>query len=219
MRLLLVEDDRQLGEAIHASLKQRGFVVSHVSTGTDALHVVKLQDCDAVILDLGLPDIDGLSVLKKIRQLQAGIPVLILTARDSTDDKVAGLDLGADDYLTKPFVMDELFARLRVIERRLGTSSSALIQIGEVELDTTSYSVFIGGHKAAVSRREFTVLKALMENAGRVLSRAQLESNLYEWGEEVQSNAVEVHIHHLRKQLPKDYIKTIRGVGYTVKKS
>lgn len=218
MRLLLVEDDRQLGEAIHASLKQKGFVVSHVGTGSEALHVVNLEDCDAVILDLGLPDMDGLTVLKKIRQQQADMPVLILTARDGINDKVAGLDLGADDYLTKPFIMDELFARLRVIERRLGTSSSATIQIGDIELDTASYSVTTAGNKLDISRREFMVLKALMENAGRVLSRSQLESKLYEWGEEVQSNAVEVHIHHLRKQLPNEFIKTIRGVGYTVRK-
>ncbi len=147
------------------------------------------------------------------------MPVLILTARDSIDDKVAGLDHGADDYLTKPFDMDELFARLRVIERRLGTSSTAVVAIGEVELDTAGLTVTVSGQTMALSRREWAVLKALMENAGRVLSREQLESKLYEWGEEVQSNAVEVHIHHLRKKLPDDFIRTIRGVGYTVKKA
>ena len=218
MRLLLVEDDRQLGSAIHSALKMKGFVISHVWAGKPALHVVESGDCDAVILDLGLPDIDGLTVLKKIRQKCPAMPVLILTARDSVDDKVAGLDLGADDYLTKPFVMDELFARLRVIERRLGTSHTTIVEIQSVALDTSSLIVTVDGQQLDLSRKEFMVLKALMENAGRVLSREQLESKLYEWGEEVQSNAVEVHIHHLRKKLPQDFIKTIRGVGYTVRK-
>lgn len=219
MRLLLVEDDRQLGEAIHSALKMKGLVVSHVCAGKPALHVVDAGDCDAVILDLGLPDMDGLSVLKQIRKGHPAMPVLILTARDSIDDKVAGLDLGADDYLTKPFVMDELFARLRVIERRLGTSSSSTIEIAAVTLDTASMTAAVEQQIMDLSRKEFMVLKALMENAGRVLSRQQLESKLYEWGEEVQSNAIEVHIHHLRKKLPQDFIKTIRGVGYTVRKS
>lgn len=218
MRLLLVEDDRQLGDAIHSALKMKGMVISHVYAGKPALHVVESGDCDAVILDLGLPDIDGLTVLKQIRKLHPAMPVLILTARDSTDDKIAGLDLGADDYITKPFDMNELFARLRVIERRLGTSHTSIIQIRSVALDTSSLVVTVDEQSMELSRKEFMVLKALMENAGRVLSREQLESKLYEWGEEVQSNAVEVHIHHLRKKLPADFIKTIRGVGYTVRK-
>ncbi len=219
MRLLLVEDDQQLGQAIHQSLKLKGFTVSHVSAGKPALLVVDANDCDAVILDLGLPDMDGIDVLKKIRQHQPDMPVLILTARSSIEDRVAGLDLGADDYLTKPFAMDELFARLRVISRRLGTSSSALICIPPVALDSANNTVTLNELPLAVSRREFMVLKALLENAGRILSREQLESKLYEWGEEVQSNTIEVHIHHLRKKLPDKFIQTVRGVGYTVKKA
>jgi DNA-binding response OmpR family regulator len=147
------------------------------------------------------------------------MPVLILSARDQIDDKVAGLDLGADDYLTKPFEPHELFARLRVIERRIGTNASWLIEIRGVCLDTKSLTVKCNDDTIDLSRKEFMVLKALMEQAGRILSRAQLESKLYEWGEEVQSNAIEVHIHHLRKKLPDSYIKTIRGVGYTIQKS
>jgi DNA-binding response OmpR family regulator len=197
----------------------KGFVVCHVDKGKDALHVVGIGDCDAVILDLGLPDIDGMDVLKRIRKLQPDMPVLILTARNTTQDKVSGLDLGADDYLTKPFEMDELFARLRVMGRHIGTSVSSVITIDSVSLNSASYQLSVNDQVVSVFRKEFMVLKALMENAGRVLSREQLESKLYEWGEEVHSNAVEVHIHHLRKKLPAQFIKTIRGVGYTVKKS
>ncbi|MBT8449494.1 MAG: response regulator transcription factor [Gammaproteobacteria bacterium] len=218
MRLLLVEDDQQLGSEIHKALSAKGYVTVHVSAGKPALLVVKANDCDAVILDLGLPDIDGLQVLKQIRAISPAMPVLILTARNSTDDKISGLDLGADDYLTKPFEMSELFARLRVVERRLGTSSSALVEIGEVSLDTTNFSLKVNDQPLNLARKELMVLKALMENADRILSREQLESKLYEWGEEVQSNAVEVHIHHLRKKLPDKFIKTIRGVGYSVAK-
>lgn len=218
MRLLLVEDDQQLAEGIQSSLRHKGYVVSHVSAGKPALHVIRAGDCDAVILDLGLPDIDGTEVLKQIRKLKPDTPVLILTARNTLEDKIEGLDLGADDYLTKPFEIAELFARLRVIERRLGTSNSAIISFRDVELDTASSALRINNQPVDISRRELMLLKALMENAGRILSREQLESKLYEWGEEVQSNAVEVHIHHLRKKLPEGFIKTIRGVGYTVKK-
>jgi DNA-binding response OmpR family regulator len=219
MRILLVEDDPQLGKAIQTALKLQGFVVSHVSSGQSALHVVKTGDCDATILDLGLPDIDGITVLKEIRQYHKDMPVLILTARAGTADKVAGLDLGADDYLTKPFAMDELFARLRVLERRLGTNHSAVITLAEVALDTAANTVTVNDQPCPLSRREYMLLKALMENAGRILSREKLESKLYEWGEEVQSNAVEVHIHHLRKKLPEQFIHTVRGVGYSVNKS
>jgi len=219
MRLLLVEDDLQLGEAIHKALQVKGFVTVHVSAGKPALLVVEAKDCDAVILDLGLPDMDGMDVLRSIKDINSDLPVLILTARSSTDDKVSGLDLGADDYLTKPFEMSELFARLRVIERRLGTSSSALINIKSVSLNTTNFSLHIDDEPVDLARKEFMVLKALMENGDRILSREQLESKLYEWGEEVQSNAVEVHIHHLRKKLPEQFIKTIRGVGYSVRKA
>jgi DNA-binding response OmpR family regulator len=180
--------------------------------------VVNTDTPDIIILDLGLPDMDGLSVLKQLRKKQASLPVLLLTARDTLDDKVSGLDTGADDYLAKPFDMAELLARLRVLERRLGTAHSNEIRIGEVLLSTSSHQVSASGADVELSKREYMLLKALMENAGKVQTRNSLESRLYSWEDEIASNALEVHIHNLRKKLGTDFIKTVRGVGYTVKK-
>lgn len=216
MRLLLVEDDAGLREGLQQALSVQGFTVNAVGTGQQALAVVRAGDCDAVILDLGLPDIDGLSVLKQLRQKQHRMPVLVLTARDGIDDRIKGLDLGADDYLVKPFAAPELFARLRVIERRLGTASTHLIRCGDVELDTTAMQLQSGGRSISLSRREYVLIKELMESAGRVKTREQLEASLYSWGEEVASNALEVHISNLRKKLPDEFIRTVRGVGYSV---
>ncbi|MEW6996086.1 response regulator [Colwelliaceae bacterium BS250] len=218
MRILIVEDDLQLAQGLQRSLRNEGYAANHVDNGARAILSVQTAECDIVILDLGLPDLDGLDVLKKIRQTKNNIPILILTARDSIDEKIHGLDLGADDYLAKPFEPSELFARIRVLERRLGTVNTSMIIIGDVALDTTGHQVQLNEVPLALSRKEYMVLKALMENAGRIQSREQLESKLYEWGEEVASNAVEVHVHHLRKKLPKDFIKTIRGIGYSVPK-
>jgi DNA-binding response OmpR family regulator len=219
MRILLVEDDIQLATALHQSLRSEGFTANHVSDGKSALLTVEAHECDMLILDLGLPDMDGLKVLKQLRLAKHTLPVLILTARDSTEQKIQGLDQGADDYLAKPFEVSELVARLRVIERRLGTATSAIIQINQVSLDSASHVLTIADEPVDLSRKEFMLLKVLMEQAGRIQSREQLESKLYEWGEEVASNAVEVHIHHLRKKLPDGFIKTIRGVGYSVAKA
>jgi two-component system OmpR family response regulator len=227
MRILLVEDDQGLAEALQQSLEREGFTVDHVSRGKLALTALAVPSHDMVILDLGLPDMDGLSVLKGIRTNKNTLPVIILTARDSIDSKVTGLDYGADDYLAKPFDMQELLARLRVIERRLGTASSSMITIDRVSLDTKSHKVFVlqlantdeqlkGTSEVHFSKKEFMVLKALMENAGRIQSREQIESKLYHWGEEVLSNAVEVHIHKLRKSLPNKFIQNVRGVGYII---
>jgi DNA-binding response OmpR family regulator len=219
MRILLVEDDIQLATALHQTLRSEGFTANHVRDGKSALLTVQAHECDMLILDLGLPDMDGLSLLKQLRQAKHSLPVLILTARDSTAQKIQGLDLGADDYLAKPFEVPELVARLRVIERRLGTATSAVIQINQVSLDSTSHALTVDDEPVDLSRKEFMLLKVLMEQAGRIQSREQLESKLYEWGDEVASNAVEVHIHHLRKKLPDGFIKTIRGVGYSVAKA
>ncbi len=238
MRILLVEDDQGLAEALQQSLVREGFVVDHLSRGKLALTALAVPSHDMVILDLGLPDIDGLLVLKEIRAKKNDLPVIILTARDSIDSKVKGLDYGADDYLAKPFDMQELLARLRVIERRLGTASSSMITIDRVSLDTKSHKVYLlqcnqvnneqnhekeseinaqnGASEVHFSKKEFMVLKALMENAGRIQSREQIESKLYQWGEEVLSNAVEVHIHKLRKNLPNKFIQNVRGVGYII---
>ena len=222
MRILLVEDDMPLASALQQSLQTEGFVVNHVNQGVLALNALATADQDMIILDLGLPDIDGLDVLKQLRNKKSKLPVIILTARDSIESKVQGLDYGADDYLVKPFEIQELMARLRVIERRLGTATTALICIGDVKLDTFSHKVFLCDKKSgedveiSFSKKEFMVLKALMENAGRILSREKIESKLYHWGEEVLSNAVEVHIHKLRKYLPEKFIQNVRGVGYII---
>ncbi len=221
MRVLLVEDDDDLAQGLVKALGYEGIVVDHVYNGKDALHVVTTSatECDIVILDLGLPDMDGFAVLKKIHAKNKELPVLILTAREGVLNKVTGLNAGADDYLTKPFEIEELLARLRVIERRLGTSDSNVIEVAGVTLDTENHTVRFEDTKITLPRKEYMVLKTLIENAGRILSRDQIEAKLYAWGEEVSSNAVEVHVHHIRKKLPKDFIKNIRGVGYIVDKS
>jgi len=216
MRILLVEDDASLGAGLKDALGREGFVVNHVGNGGQALAAVQAEPPDIIVLDLGLPDMDGLDVLGAVRQRGEHIPVMVLTARDGLDDKISGLDRGADDYLAKPFDMKELAARLRVFERRLATATTSKIVIGEVELDTSAHSVSVTGQNIELPRREYMLLKTLMESAGKVLTRESLETRLYSWGEEVASNALEVHIHHLRKKLPDNLIKTVRGIGYTV---
>lgn len=216
MQILLVEDDRPLASGLQTALKKEGYVINHVETGRAALHAVQVVRPDMVVLDIGLPDVDGLSVLKQIRKRDHELPVLLLTARDSVDDKVTGLDCGADDYLPKPFEMDELLARLRVLERRLKTVKSPEIRIGSVTLNTKDHRVMVGDQELELGRREYMLLKSLMENAGRIQTRSTLENHLYDWNEEVASNALEVHVHHLRKKLGNEFIKTIRGVGYKI---
>lgn len=219
MQILLVEDDQSLADGLCKALRNEGFVTNHVSEGKAALHVVAVEPPDIVVLDLGLPDMDGLDVLKSIRRHGSAIPVLILTARSSIDARVSGLDLGADDYLPKPFEIPELIARLRVIERRLSTTQDSRIHAANVSLDTISQQVYCDDDLVDLPRREYMVLKSLMENIGKVQTRQQLETRLYAWGEEVSSNAIEVHVHHLRKKLGNDLIKTVRGVGYSIRKS
>lgn len=217
MQVLLVEDNTLLASGISQTLRSAGFIVNHVSCGRDALTAIKTSQPDIVILDLGLPDMDGMAVLRSARQDRFLNPVLILTARDTTIDKVSGLDSGADDYLAKPFDIDELLARLRALERRLGGSKSNDLMIGPVCLDTKALEVKVSGEPLLMSRREYMLLKALMESPNKVQTRDMLDSKLYGWGEEVSSNAVEVHIHNLRKKLPEGFIRTVRGVGYVVK--
>ena len=216
MSILLVEDDPDLAGGLKQALQHEGFSVNHVANGRAALHVIETEPPEIVILDIGLPDIDGLTVLKRLRTGHPDLPVLFLTARATLDDKVAGLDGGADDYLPKPFDMDELLARLRVLQRRLGSIRSSEITIGPVSLDTTTHQVSVDNEVVELGRREYMLLKALMENADRVQTRDTLETRLYSWGEEVTSNAIEVHIHNLRKKLMPDFIRTVRGVGYIV---
>ncbi len=219
MHILLVEDDNSLAEGLKSALIRDGFVVNHVNTGKMALAAVAAEEPDMLVLDLGLPDIDGLDVLSALRESGLRTPVLVLTARGELGDKIAGLDRGADDYLSKPFDMQELAARLRAIERRLSTAACSVISISGVELDVAAHAISVGGEAMDVPRREYMLLKTLMESAGKVLTREALEARLYSWGEEVASNALEVHIHHLRKKLPDGLIKTVRGIGYTVPKA
>ncbi|CCK75275.1 MAG: response regulator transcription factor [Oleispira antarctica] len=219
MQILLVEDDSAIAVGLKKLLMKEDFVVNCVATGQQAINQVLISLPDIIILDVGLPDMTGIEVLKKIRALHAELPILLLTARDEIKDKVEGLNAGADDYLTKPFDIDELIARLRVIERRLGTVKNSCIQIGAIILDIEKHEVSIAGALVELSRREYMLLKALMERAGHVLSKEQLEQTLYGWGEEISSNSIEVHIHNLRKKIDKSFISTIRGIGYSVKKS
>jgi DNA-binding response OmpR family regulator len=216
MLILLVEDDHSIAHALELALHKQGYSVNTVGSGKAAVLAIETDPPDMAILDLGLPDMDGLEVLRRVRGLNLDLPILLLTARAGLDDRVTGLDSGADDYLAKPFEMSELFARLRVMERRLTTARTSEITIGDVTLDTKHNTVVAGGAEIELSRREFMLLKSLMESAGRVQTRNALESRLYSWGEEVASNTLEVHVHHLRRKLGADFIKTVRGVGYKV---
>lgn len=218
MQILLVEDDDMISEGLVSALKRHGFTASAVATAQAAMRQLKTDRPDILVLDLGLPDMDGMELLRKLRKQGYQLPVLILTARDGLANKIAGLDTGADDYLTKPFEIDELLARLRVLERRIGNSSSAEIVIDDVALNTAAHTLTIKAVNIELSRREFMLLKALMESAGAILTKDALEARLYSLGEEVGSNTVEVYIHHLRKKLPTDFIKTVRGIGYSIKK-
>lgn len=219
MRLLLIEDDIHIANGLKESLRNQGYSADSVLTGQEGISAIRTGDFDLAILDLGLPDIDGLDVLKQIKNIKSTLPVLILTARDGIENKVKGLDLGADDYLAKPFSIEELLARLRVIERRLGTHTTSVIKHSHVELNTQSHTVFVNKIEKKFSRREYMIVKSLLENLGRIQSKEQLESKLYEWGEEVASNTIEVHISNIRKKLPDKFIKNVRGVGYVVSKT
>lgn len=216
MRLLLVEDDKLLGKGIYAGLRQEGYAVDWVRDGEAAETACLNEDYDCVVLDIGLPRQNGLQVLDRVRARGDDTPVLMLTARDTIDDRIKGLDHGADDYMIKPFDLDELHARVRaVMRRRTGRSSPVLVH-GDIELDPGAHTVKKGGELVDLSPRGFAILHALLENKGRVMSRSRLEESLYSWKDEIESNAVEVHIHHLRKKLGSDLIRTIRGVGYTI---
>jgi two-component system response regulator QseB len=218
MRILLVEDDLQLGDGLAVGLRQSGFAVDWVKDGHAADHALQSESFDFVVLDLGLPRLSGIDVLKRLRSRQQTMPVLILTARDSTSDKVLGLDCGADDYLVKPIDLDELSARIRALIRRSSGRVTPLLMHLDLVLDPAGRTVTQGSQPVELSGREFSLLQALLENTGRVLSRTQLEQSIYGWHDEPDSNALEVHIHHLRKKLGSELIRTLRGVGYTIPK-
>ncbi len=214
MRILLAEDDPLLGDGLRAGLRQLGFQVDWVRDGEAAQRELAAEPYAAAVLDLGLPRKDGLDVLAAVRQAGSTVPVLVLTARDAVPDRIRGLDTGADDYVVKPVDLEELAARLRALVRRAHGQPQEYLTAQDVRLDPASRSVLQAGVPVTLSSREFDLLHVLMLNAGRVLSREQLEQHLYSWGREVDSNAVEVHVHHLRRKLGADLVQTVRGVGY-----
>ena len=216
MRLLLVEDDPLLGDGIRAGLGQDDYTVDWFKDGRSAEAALKSELYDLMVLDLGLPDKSGLEVLKGLRTAGNDLPVLILTARDAVSDRVAGLDGGADDYMVKPFDLDELSARLRALQRRHSGRAHSEISHGDIVLDPAAHRVTLAGRNVDISPREYAVLHMLLENEGKVMSRSRLEDGLYSWDGEVESNAIEVYIHHLRKKLGSALIRTIRGVGYII---
>jgi len=218
MRILIVEDDSLLGDGIRVGLTQSSYTVDWVEDGEAAETALLTNEYELIVLDLGLPKISGLDVLKNIRASGNDIPVIILTAQDGVEDRIKGLDSGADDYLTKPFDLEELTARLRALLRRRGGRSTPIIEHSNITLDPASHTVKKEGECVDISPREFTILQLLLENQNKVMSRNRLEEGLYAWNDEVESNTVEVHIHHIRKKLGAKLIRTIRGVGYIIDK-
>ena len=218
MRILLAEDDELLGSGIRAGLAQNGFQVDWVRDGVAAERELATGAYQAAVLDLGLPRLDGMEVLRQVRARRNTTPVLVLTARDAVPARIAGLDAGADDYLIKPIDLHELAARLRALVRRAHGAADTRLTLGEVTLDPAARQVWRGDQPVVLSLREFDLLHAFMRQAGRVLTREQLEQQLYAWGSEVSSNAVEVHIHNLRRKLGGGLIETVRGVGYVARR-
>ncbi len=214
MRLLLVEDDSMLGSALQRVLQQESFAVDWVQDGDEAVLALNALPYDLVLLDLGLPGKCGLEILHGLRKRRASVPVIILTARDAVSDRIAGLDSGADDYMVKPFDPDELSARIRALLRRRDGRIEPLISFGPLTLNPATHELFIQEKPARLSLREFSLISILLERPGTAVSREKLEERLYGWNEEVESNAIEVHIHNLRKKLGTNLIRTIRGVGY-----
>ena len=218
MRILLVEDDALLGDGVFAGLRRENNAVDWVKNGETALSAIAETQYDCVILDIGLPKMSGLDVLRQMRHSNNVTLVIILTAQDDITDRVKGLDAGADDYLVKPFEFTELCARLRALTRRTRGKASEIISYKNINVNTTAHSAEYDGQAVTLSRREFALLIELLTNQGRVLSRQHLEQKLYSWGDEIESNTIEVYIHHLRKKFYTDLIKTVRGIGYTVAK-
>jgi two-component system response regulator QseB len=218
MRLLLVEDDESLGDAVKTGLMQFGYIVEWLKDGEAARAAIKTESFELIILDLSLPKLSGMRLLQVIRNDHNATPIIILTARDSIQDRIKGLDNGADDYITKPFDLNELSARIRALIRRSQGRADTILQYANVTLDPAAHTVMVDQEFINVPRREFALLQKLLENSGHVLSRDQLMQSIYSWDEDVDSNALEVHIHNLRKKLNANYIRTIRGIGYMAEK-
>lgn len=217
-RLLLVEDDELLGTGLRAGLTQFGYTVDWVKDGKSAVQALQNETFGTIILDLGLPKLSGIDVLKVLRAKKNMTPVLILTANDSLEARVAGLDAGADDFLPKPFDLRELCARIRALQRRTASRAAPVIMVQNIKLDPAARKIYLNNEEIECSRREFVLMQMLMENSGKVLTREQITQNLYGWGDDIDSNALEVHIHNLRKKFGSDVIRTIRGVGYIIEK-
>ncbi len=218
MRVLLIEDDELLGDGVRAGIEQAGFAVDWVRDGREAETALELTTYDAVVLDLGLPGIGGLELLARRRAAHDSTPVLILTARDTVADRIGGLDRGADDYLVKPFDLGELLARLRALVRRGTGRAAPELRDGDLTLDPVAHAVTLGDRPVELSPREFALLHELLAHSGEVLSRGRLEERLYGWGDEIASNAIEVHVHNLRRKLGTERIRTVRGAGYALGK-
>lgn len=217
MRILLIEDDRMVGEAIVEMLRDAAYATDWVREGSAAIHALATHSYDILLLDLGLPDLDGLQVMQQLRQKDRDLPVIIISARDGVEHRVKGLDSGADDYLLKPFDSSELLARIRAVSRRKGSANITLGN-GDLTLDPVSYCASRYGRSFQLSAREYSLLRALLTRPGSILSRSELEERIYGWGEEVESNAVEFLIYSLRKKLGKDAIHNVRGLGWMVSK-
>jgi two-component system OmpR family response regulator/two-component system response regulator QseB len=216
MRILLVEDDALLGDALQAGLREQGFAVEWIRDGAAGEAALASDEFTAIVLDLGLPRMSGLELLRRVRNRGDHTPVIILTAREAVDDRVRGLDLGADDYVVKPVALKELAARLRAVARRAQGIGSGSIVVGSLSLDLASRAVTFEGNPVELQPREFALLQELVLRAGRVVTRTQLETQLYEWDRSLDSNAIEVHVHHLRRKLAPTLIRTVRGVGYMI---
>ncbi|MBN9049398.1 MAG: response regulator transcription factor [Rhizobiales bacterium] len=219
MRILLVEDDRMIGAAVAQALKDAAYAVDWVRDGQTAIEAARSEAYDLTLLDLGLPTPDGTEVLRELRRMDRKLPVIIVTARDAVDDRIQGLDLGADDYIVKPFEIRELLARMRAVLRRQGSGSSAILSNGTISLDPATREAVADGGTASLTAREFALLQALMLHSGNILSRTDLERHIYGWNEEVESNAVEFLIHAIRKKLGTSSIRNVRGVGWMVDRS
>lgn len=218
MRILLVEDDPQLGRATQLGLDQCGYAVDWVQTADTAFTALRLHQYSCVLLDLGLPQGDGMTLLRRLREAGFSEPILIVTARDQIHDRIAGLDAGADDFIVKPFDLDELAARIRSASRRISGRAQNMLRHGDIEIDVAAKQVRLFQELITLTSKEFAILLMLIDHAGKVLTRERLEEAIYGWGEEIESNVIQVHVHHLRKKLGKDFIRTIHAVGYIIDK-
>ncbi len=218
MRILIIEDDEILANTLKEGLSEEGYAVDVAYSGDDGLYMAKTMPYDVILLDLMLPEIDGFTILERLRKEGIDTPVLILTAKDSIDDKVGGLDRGADDYITKPFEFSELLARIRALIRRASGNRNPVIKIRDITIDTASHEVYKNGERISLSTKEYNILLYLVANRGKVVTRDELMEHVYDWEKSIESNVIDVYINFLRKKLSKDLIETVRGAGYIIRK-